>query len=59
MADITLLAAMDFAAGAGLPIAAGLTALAAWRERVSALPAVRNRSGQHFRPEDIARRMPA
>jgi glutathione S-transferase len=56
MADITLFAAVAFAGGAGLPIAPELTALAAWRERVSQLPAVKNRSGQTFLPEDIERR---
>jgi glutathione S-transferase len=56
MADISLFAGLAFAAGAGLPIAPELTALAAWRERVSQLPAVKNRSGQTFLPEDIERR---
>ena len=56
MPDITLFAALAFAQGAGLPIAPDLTALAAWRERVAALPTVTNRSGQAFRPEDISRR---
>ena len=55
MADITLFAALAFADGAGLPIAAAFTALAAWRARVAALPAVRDRSGQSFRSEDIER----
>jgi glutathione S-transferase len=55
MADITLFAALAFADGAGLPIAADLTALAAWRARVAALPAVRDRSGPSFRTEDIER----
>lgn len=55
MADITLLAALDFALGAGLPAAPELVALAAWRARVEALPAVHERSGRAFRPEDIAR----
>lgn len=56
MADITLFAALAFAEGAGLRLAPDLTALAAWRARVSGLPAVKNRSGQNFRPEDISRR---
>jgi glutathione S-transferase len=56
MADISLFAGLAFAAGAGLPIAPELTALAAWRERVSQLPAVKNRSGATFLPEDIERR---
>jgi glutathione S-transferase len=58
MADISLFAGIAFAAGAGLPIAPGLTALAAWRERVSQVPAVKNRSGQDLLPEDIERRKP-
>jgi glutathione S-transferase len=58
MADISLFAGVAFAAGAGLPIAPELTALTAWRERVSQLPAVKNRSGQNFLPEDIERRKP-
>jgi glutathione S-transferase len=53
--DITLFAALAFAGAAGLPIAPELTALAAWRERMEALAAVRNRSGQSLLPEDIAR----
>jgi glutathione S-transferase len=56
MADISLFAGVAFAAGAGLPIAPELTALAAWRERVSQLAAVKSRSGQNFLPEDIERR---
>ena len=56
MADISLFAGLAFARGAGLPIAPELTALAAWHERVSQLPAVKNRSGQQFLPEDIERR---
>jgi glutathione S-transferase len=56
MADISLFAGLAFANGAGLPVAPELTALAAWRERVSQLPAVRNRSGQTLLPEDISRR---
>ncbi|HEY0301592.1 MAG TPA: glutathione S-transferase family protein [Rhizomicrobium sp.] len=56
MADISLFAALAFAAGAGLPFAPELTALAAWQARVSRLPAVANRSGQSFLPQDLARR---
>ena len=55
MADISLFAGLAFADAAGLPIAPELVALAAWRERVSDLPAVRNRSGQSLLPEDLAR----
>ncbi len=56
MADITLFATLAFLAGAGLPLAPEYTALASWRARVSDLPAVKNRSGQAFLPEDISRR---
>jgi glutathione S-transferase len=55
MADISLWAALVFAEVVGLPIASELTALAAWRSRVSNLPAVKNRSGQAPLPEDLAR----
>jgi len=55
LADITLLAAIDFGRGVG-PLAAELPRnLAAWYERMSALPAVRDRSGRDLLPEDIAR----
>jgi len=56
MADITLFASVAFASAIGLSIDARLTALGDWRSRVSALPAVRNRTGQTLRSEDIARR---
>lgn len=56
MPDITLFASLAFADGIGLPIASELTALASWRRKVSELPAVKNRSGQSLRPEDIERR---
>jgi glutathione S-transferase len=56
MPDITLWAGLAFAQGAGLPIAPELEALAEWRARVTDYPAVRNRSGQTFLPEDGARR---
>jgi glutathione S-transferase len=56
MPDITLFTGLAFAGGAGLPISPDLAALAEWRERVAHLPAVRNRSGQTFLPEDLARR---
>lgn len=55
MADISLWAALAFADAISLPITPGLTALAAWRSKVSDLPAVRNRSGQATLSEDIAR----
>ncbi len=50
MADITLLASLMFAQPIGLPISDDLTALAAWRAKVMALPAVKNRSGQTSGP---------
>jgi glutathione S-transferase len=56
MADTTLYAAQTFAEGAGLKIPRNLPALTAWRERIEKLPAVKNRSGQDFLPEDISRR---
>ena len=55
MADITLFAGLAFAEVVGLPIAPELTALAAWRSKVSDIPAVKNRSGQAPLPEDLAR----
>jgi glutathione S-transferase len=54
MADISLWAALAFADAIGLPIAPELTALAAWRSKVSDIPAVKNRSGQAILPEDLA-----
>jgi glutathione S-transferase len=55
MADISLWAALAFADAISLPIAPELTALAAWRSKVSDIPAVKNRSGQAPLPEDLAR----
>jgi len=55
MADITLYAALAFAEISGLPISPDLTALAAWRAKVSELPSVKHRSGQHLLPGDLAR----
>jgi glutathione S-transferase len=55
MADITLFAGLEFATIIGLPIAPELSALAAWRVKVSEIPAVKNRSGQVPLPEDLAR----
>jgi glutathione S-transferase len=54
MADITLFAAVAFAAGCNLAFPE-LTELTAWSNRVSNLPAVKNRSGQALRHMDIAR----
>ena len=55
VADISLFAGLAFADAVGLPIAPELTALAAWRSKVSDLPAVKNRSGQAMLAEDLAR----
>lgn len=55
LADISLWAALAFADAIGLPLPPDLDALAAWRNKVSDLPAVKNRSGQAPLPEDIAR----
>lgn len=55
LADISLWAALAFADAVRLPLPQGLTALAAWRGKVSDMPAVKNRSGQATLPEDIAR----
>jgi len=54
MADITLLAGLAFAEALGA-VPPDLTALKQWQERVAALPAVKNRSGQAFLPEDLKR----
>jgi len=54
MADITLWAALVFARGAGLAVPE-LPNLVAWQARMEALPAVRNRTGQTFLPEDKTR----
>ena len=48
LADISLWAALAFITGAGLTVAPELTALTAWHEKVSNLPAVKNRTGQAF-----------
>lgn len=55
LADISLWAALEFANAIGLPVDPALKALAAWRTKVSDIPAVKNRSGQAVLPEDIAR----
>ena len=55
LADISLWAALEFANAIGLPVAPELEALAAWRTKVSELPAVKHRSGQAALPEDISR----
>lgn len=55
MADITLFISLSFAGIAGLPIAAELTALKGWRDKIAELPAVKNRSGQDILPGDLER----
>jgi glutathione S-transferase len=55
MPDITVFAGLMFADAAGLAMPEECTALAAWRERVAALPSVAGRSGQQFLPEDLRR----
>jgi glutathione S-transferase len=54
LADITLWAALEFADAIRLPVDPGLKALAAWRAKVNALPAVKNRSGKEPLQEDLA-----
>ncbi len=54
MPDITLFAGVYFAEAVKL-VPEGLASLAAWHARMSALPAIRDRSGQGFLPEDLAR----
>jgi glutathione S-transferase len=54
MADITLFAGLAFAQALGV-VPADLKALSQWRERMAALPSVKNRSGQNFLPEDLKR----
>ncbi len=55
MADITVFSGLIFADAAGIAIPPDLTALLAWRAKVSELPSVKNRSGQNFLPEDLKR----
>jgi glutathione S-transferase len=52
--DVTLYISLLFADYAGISTSE-LSALTAWRAKVSELPAVKNRSGQEFLPEDLAR----
>lgn len=54
MPDITLFAGIYFAEAVSL-MPAGLPALRNWHRRVSDLPAVKNRTGKVFLPEDLAR----
>lgn len=53
--DITVFCGLMFAEVAGIPVPEDCTALTEWRARVSALPSVKNRSGQSFLPEDLRR----
>jgi glutathione S-transferase len=55
MADATVYAGLMFAGAAGITVPPQYTALAAWRDRVSELPSVKNRSGQAFVQEDLRR----
>jgi glutathione S-transferase len=55
MADITVFAALNFAGAAGLAIPEECVALKTWHARVSDLPAVKNRTGQNFLPDDLRR----
>ena len=55
MADITVFASLNFGDAAGVTVPEDCNALIAWRTRVSALPSVKNRSGQSFLPEDLRR----
>lgn len=55
MPDITVFAGLMFADAAGIAIPDDLTALLAWRAKVSELPSVKNRSGQNFVAEDLKR----
>jgi glutathione S-transferase len=55
MADITLFAGLMHADVSGITVPADHTALRGWRDRVSELPCVRDRSGQAFMPEDLRR----
>jgi glutathione S-transferase len=55
VADITLFAGLMFGDAAGIAVPADHVSLLAWRARVAALPAVKNRTGQNFLPEDLKR----
>lgn len=55
MPDITLYAFLLFTDILSFPIAPELKALAAWRARAEALPAVKDRSGKEILAEDLAR----
>jgi glutathione S-transferase len=53
--DITLYAFLLFTDILSFPVPAELKGLAAWRARIEALPAVRDRGGKDILPEDLAR----
>ena len=55
MADITVFASLNFAEAAGIPLPEEYKSLIAWRQRISDLPSVKNRTGQDFLPEDLKR----
>lgn len=55
MADITLLAGLMHADVSGITVPLDYASLRQWRERVSGLPSVRNRTGQNLLPEDLKR----
>lgn len=55
MADITVFASLDFAGAAGISIPDEYKSLIAWREKISNLPSVKNRTGRDFLPEDLKR----
>lgn len=55
MADITVFAGLMFADAAGIAAPDALSALAEWRNRISELPSVKNRTGQSFVAEDLRR----
>jgi len=54
MADITLLAGVNFAQALGL-VADDAKSLKEWQARVADLPSVKNRTGQNFVAEDLKR----
>jgi glutathione S-transferase len=55
MADITVFASLNFAEAAGISIPDESTSLIAWREKISNLPSVKNRTGRDFLPVDLKR----
>ncbi|TYL97389.1 glutathione S-transferase [Bradyrhizobium rifense] len=55
MADITVFASLNFAEAAGILIPGECKSLITWREKISNLPSVKNRTGQDFLQEDLKR----